>query len=287
LGEFLWCTDTSEIFVGKGTGQAPVKVSDVPGEPAASVLGGVFSGTAPANEFVVGVDTDGSLLYERPDASDLTGLAAVAISGSAADLGSGTLPAGRLPNPGASSLGGVKSLAAAAHQFLTGIGTDGIPTSAQPGAADVSGLAASATTDTTNAANISSGTLPAGRLPNPSASTLGGVKSSAAASHQFVTSIGTDGSVAKAQPDYSDLTGTPTPRYEQVPTGTINGTDGTDGNPTFTLPDVPNPSTSARGFKNGMRIFQGVDYTLSGATITYLSGAIPVTGDSHAWDYTK
>lgn len=45
------------------------------------------------------------------------------------------------------------------HQYVTGVNGGSPPTCAQPAAADVSGLAASATTDTTNAANISSGTI--------------------------------------------------------------------------------------------------------------------------------
>jgi hypothetical protein len=81
----------------------------------------------------------------------------------ASNLGSGTVPAARLPGPSLSTIGGVKAIAAESNKFLTAIGTDGTVSNAQPSASNISGLAASATTDTTNATNISSGTLAVAR----------------------------------------------------------------------------------------------------------------------------
>jgi hypothetical protein len=71
-----------------------------------------------------------------------------------------------LPAPTATALGGVKSLSAVAHQWLDGISTAGAPHASQPSCGDLTNGAPSCSVDATNAANISSGILPAARLPN-------------------------------------------------------------------------------------------------------------------------
>jgi len=61
-----------------------------------------------------------------------------------------------------------------------------------------------------------------------------------------------------------------------TPSGTSNGT-----NLSFTLPSTPNPSTSVKLYKNGILLMPNLDYTLSGANITFssLAGA-PSASDS-------
>ena len=61
----------------------------------------------------------------------------------------------------------------------------------------------------------------------------------------------------------------------ETPTGTVNGI-----NNAFALSIAPSPATSLALYRNGLLLAPGLDYSLSGATITFLSGATPQTGDS-------
>ena len=61
----------------------------------------------------------------------------------------------------------------------------------------------------------------------------------------------------------------------EFPTGTMNGT-----NTVFSLTNAPAPPGSLEIFRNGLLLKQGNDYTLSGNSITFLSGAVPQAADS-------
>lgn len=58
------------------------------------------------------------------------------------------------------------------------------------------------------------------------------------------------------------------------PAGTPNGVTAT-----FTLANSPSPATSLSLYRNGILQTQGVDYTLSASSITFLGVSIPQTGD--------
>lgn len=56
----------------------------------------------------------------------------------------------------------------------------------------------------------------------------------------------------------------------ETPAGTIDGT-----NTTFTLAQVPNPSSSVLLTKNGQILYSTLGYTINGKTVTFASGYIP------------
>jgi hypothetical protein len=174
-------------------------------------FGGVTLNSTATVEYLQQVSS-GVPVFSQVAAANVSGLAASATSDTtvASNITSGLLPAARLPNPSASTLGGIQSFAAVTHNFVRSISTAGVVAGGQPACGDLSDAAPSCNTDTTNATNITSGKLPAAQLPNPSASTLGGVESFAAVTHQFVKSISTSGVVASGQPAAADLSDTAT-----------------------------------------------------------------------------
>ncbi len=66
----------------------------------------------------------------------------------------------------------------------------------------------------------------------------------------------------------------------EVPSGDVNG-----ANAVFGLVSVPEPASSLLLFRNGVLQKQGLDYTLSGSSITFTAAAIPQTGDALVASY--
>ncbi len=151
--------------------------------------------------------------------------------------------AGQLPNPTASTLGGIESITSLAHNWISYIDTSGVPHQSQPNYTDL-----------------------AGTLPNPGASTLGGTESITCSAGSAITAISTSG--------VPTCTATVGATFTQAaPSGTPNGVL-----TTFTLSPTPAASANVNCFENGVQQQQGAgnDYTISGATITYLTA--PPTG---------
>jgi len=65
----------------------------------------------------------------------------------------------------------------------------------------------------------------------------------------------------------------------ETPSGTLNGS-----NVTFTISNTPSPSASFELFLNGVFQRPSIDYTISGATITYT--VAPKSSDTHTARYT-
>ena len=67
----------------------------------------------------------------------------------------------------------------------------------------------------------------------------------------------------------------------ETPSGTVNSS-----NQTFVLAYMP-VSGSVHLYRNGLRMKLAVDYTIAGATITFISSSTPQTGDVVLVDYRR
>ena len=66
----------------------------------------------------------------------------------------------------------------------------------------------------------------------------------------------------------------------ETPAGAVNGV-----NAVFNLAQTPAPASSLQLYRNGIRLSSGADYSTSGNAITFLTGAIPQTGDTLQCSY--
>ena len=60
----------------------------------------------------------------------------------------------------------------------------------------------------------------------------------------------------------------------ETPSGTMDGSNGT-----FALASAPLPAASLQLYRNGLQQMSGIDFTLSGATITFLNTSVPKSTD--------
>lgn len=67
---------------------------------------------------------------------------------------------------------------------------------------------------------------------------------------------------------------------QETPSGTLNGV-----NAAFTLSRTPAPSSSLAFYRNGLRLTSGVDYTLSGAVVTFVTAFAPQANDTLTCSY--
>ena len=117
-------------------------------------------------------------------------------------------------NLGSGSFGGVTisgdlTLSATGVGLVTG--TNGVP------------FAPSATVDTTNAVNITSGRLASTQMPFPGSTTLGGVMAGGFTANQWVFGISGIGALVTSQPAFTNISGTVAPGQLPAPTATTLG----------------------------------------------------------------
>ena len=128
------------------------------------------------------------------------------------------------------------------------------------------GVNSTATFPSSGTVMITTTGVTAAQMPNPSASTLGGIESLDCTGSGHILKISTAGVPSCGADGGANMN-------QAAPTGTINGS-----NTSFSLSPTPTVAGNVNCFLNGIQQQQGAgnDYTISGATITYLTA--PPTG---------
>lgn len=271
-------TLTSDV-TGSGTGSFATTVASVGGSTASNVHAAELLANAATN-----LNTASAIVKRDASGNFAAGTITAALSGNAST--STTCPSGTSTgtNTGDVTLGTANGLSLAS-QALSLQAADASHTGAlsstdwstfngkQASGNYITALTGAVTASGPGSVAATVVSVPASALPNPSATTLGGVKSLASVSHNFLTQIGTDGSVSQAQPAFSDISGSvaasqlPNPgastlggveSYAAVSNQWIN-TISTSGVPSSTQPafsnisgsvaatQLPNPSASTLG----------------------------------------
>jgi hypothetical protein len=99
-------------------------------------------------------------------------------------------------------------------------------------------------------------------------STVSGLNSSVANLTNIVNGLASapsSGASSSSSPSFFD---------GEIPQGAVNGT-----NAVFTLTNAPNPAASLSLFRNGVLQQGGIDFSLSGSTITFMTASVPRLGD--------
>lgn len=172
-----------------------------------SVAWGGITGTLSAQ-----TDLNTALAAKVPTTTTVNGHALSGnVTVSASDLTTGTLPhaqlptlvSGDIPNNAANTSGTAANATLAAAATALAANPGNCSAGNLPRGVDASGTAEGCAP--VNLATESTGTVPAGQIPNPSASTLGGIESFVAVTHQWIRQISTSGVPTASQPACADI----------------------------------------------------------------------------------